>query len=53
MKIEIFAEDNTASEKIAEFYNDETYNHCLPLLEQWASDNGYLFITESVQEKEA
>jgi hypothetical protein len=53
MKIEVFAEDNTAAEKIAEFYCDEAYNRCVPLLEQWASDNGYLYITESVKENES
>ena len=53
MKIQVFAEDYTAAEKLAEFYCDEAYNLCIPTLEQWASDNGYLFITESVPEKES
>jgi hypothetical protein len=30
MKIEVFAEDNTAAEKIAEFYCDETVICTLP-----------------------
>ena len=53
MKIEVFAEDYRSAEKLAEFYDDETYNRCVPTLEQWASDNGYLFITESVYEDES
>lgn len=53
MKIEVFVEDGTAAEKIAEFYDNDVYAKCIRKLETWATANNWKFITETVSEDES
>lgn len=52
-KIVVYFEtpNNSYAEVVAQFADDDLYNACLPALEQFASDNGWI-VTESYREDE-
>lgn len=49
MKIKVYFENKTYSEKVAEFIDDETYMACLPSLVKLAKKIN-MIVTESVEE---
>lgn len=52
--IKVYAEieNSKYAEQIAIFNDSDVYMKCLPVLEEWAKENGYDMITESVEEDE-
>ena len=51
MKVVVYFEDGRHGEVVAMFANEELYMACLPVLESFAKDNGYI-VTESEREDE-
>jgi hypothetical protein len=51
MKIIVYFESGSYSEVIAEFADEDAFMACLPSLEDYAKDSGYI-VTESVREDE-
>ena len=52
MKIKVYAGNDTASEKIAEFYDESVFEECMEILENWATANGWSFTTEDIEEED-
>ena len=51
MKIVVYFENGRASEVVAQFASEELYSYCLPALEEFAGNGGYI-VTESCREDE-
>ena len=51
MKIVVYFENGRASEVVAQFASEELYAYCLPALEEFAGNGGYI-VTESCREDE-
>lgn len=49
--IEVYYESQSHAELIATFEDEETYNKCVPILEQDAKENG-MFLTEKIHDNE-
>ena len=50
MIIKVYAETSGYAETIAKFQSEILYDRCLPAIEQWATDNNFTHVTESVDE---
>jgi hypothetical protein len=50
MIIKVYAETSGYAESIATFESEELYNQCLPAIEQWAADNNFTNVTESIED---
>ena len=51
MKIVVYFENGRTSEVVAQFASEELYMYCLPALEDFAGNDGYI-VTESIRENE-
>jgi len=51
MKIVVYFENGKTSEVVAQFASEELYMYCLPALEDFAGNDGYI-VTESCREDE-
>jgi hypothetical protein len=49
MIIEVFFENSSYSEKVAEFYSEELYMKMLPILKDECISQGFKYLTESAK----
>ena len=52
VKVYFEMEHPKAAELVAKFDSEETYDACFPALEKMCKDNGWDYITESVEEED-
>jgi EAL domain-containing protein (putative c-di-GMP-specific phosphodiesterase class I) len=50
--VKVYFERSGYAELVAKFDSEETYDACLPALEELAKENGFEFVSESVEEEE-
>jgi len=48
--VKVYFETESYAELVAIFDNEATYDICFPALEKQALENGFMFVTESVEE---
>ena len=48
--VKVYFEGKGTAEWVATFTNEETYIKCLPILEEEMKNEGWEFITESIEE---
>jgi len=49
--VKVYFETDGYAELVAIFDNESTYSICLPALEKQAKENGFAFVTESIDDE--
>lgn len=52
MVVKVYFETSGYAELVAKFDSEETYDACLPALEALAKENGFDFVSESIEDEE-